>query len=315
MNMSAALDIAIGLVLMYLVLSLFCTTINESIANLLSLRANTLKAAIQQLIDDPNLKTLFDNHGLIDGSKVASTAGAQKTTPPGSPSPAAYPSYLSGQTVAMALIGCLGDQSKTIPVFADVETAIGNLAVNSNIKDALAACVAQAQGDILQLRDAIASWFDNSMDRLSGAYKRYLQWISVAVGLVIACAFNADTLQVAKSLWNSPAASAAIAQSASTISQTENGIIAAPDNCVSPGDSSPFKKNAQTLCALESELQPLPIGWTAPLPRGADWIWKILGLILTTVALTLGAPFWFDLLKQFVNIRGAGPKPDTAKTP
>jgi hypothetical protein len=101
MNMTAALDITIGLVLMYLVLSLFCTTINEFIASLTRLRANSLKGALEELIDNPGLLSLFHNHGFIDGSKIATSGGVQKTTPapaagtpPVAPNP--YPSYLPG---------------------------------------------------------------------------------------------------------------------------------------------------------------------------------------------------------------------------
>jgi hypothetical protein len=40
------------------------------------------------------------------------------------------------------------------------------------------------------------------------------------------------------------------------------------------------------------------------------WTVKFTGLLLTVIACSLGAPFWFDLLKRFVNIRGAGLKPE-----
>jgi hypothetical protein len=39
---------------------------------------------------------------------------------------------------------------------------------------------------------------------------------------------------------------------------------------------------------------------------------KILGWLLTAGALSLGAPFWFDVLSKFINIRGSGDKPDRA---
>jgi hypothetical protein len=42
------------------------------------------------------------------------------------------------------------------------------------------------------------------------------------------------------------------------------------------------------------------------------WLTKVLGWFVTGLALSLGAPFWFDLLGKFMNIRGAGPKPDRA---
>src|SRR5437870_4444360 len=47
----------------------------------------------------------------------------------------------------------------------------------------------------------------------------------------------------------------------------------------------------------------------APL-AGLWWsIQKLVGLLLTGLALSLGAPFWFDLLSKLINLRGAGAKP------
>ncbi|MGZ4335290.1 MAG: hypothetical protein ACXVRJ_13605, partial [Gaiellaceae bacterium] len=39
---------------------------------------------------------------------------------------------------------------------------------------------------------------------------------------------------------------------------------------------------------------------------------KIVGLLLTVAALSLGAPFWYDLLSRFVRVSGSGPRPPTA---
>jgi hypothetical protein len=36
----------------------------------------------------------------------------------------------------------------------------------------------------------------------------------------------------------------------------------------------------------------------------------VLGLLLTAAAASLGAPFWFDLLNKFINVRGAGKSPE-----
>jgi hypothetical protein len=37
-----------------------------------------------------------------------------------------------------------------------------------------------------------------------------------------------------------------------------------------------------------------------------DWLLKAMGWTVTALSITLGAPFWFDLLKRLVNIRGSG---------
>lgn len=40
------------------------------------------------------------------------------------------------------------------------------------------------------------------------------------------------------------------------------------------------------------------------------WLTKLLGLVLTGMAAAQGAPFWFDILKKIVNVRGSGVNPD-----
>lgn len=67
-------------------------------------------------------------------------------------------------------------------------------------------------------------------------------------------------------------------------------------------------------CQLEL-LRPFPIGWikeNIPDQRDAwGWLTKIFGCLATGLALSLGAPFWFDVLQKFMNVRGAGVKPST----
>src|SRR5687768_7821321 len=72
MGMTGFLDIAIGLVFMYLVLSLICTTVNELIATFLKLRAKDLAKTCTALIDDKEIRKAFYDHGLISNAGVAS---------------------------------------------------------------------------------------------------------------------------------------------------------------------------------------------------------------------------------------------------
>jgi hypothetical protein len=68
-------------------------------------------------------------------------------------------------------------------------------------------------------------------------------------------------------------------------------------------------------CRLEMNLDKikslgLPIGWDRSNPKlvppsndiGA-WLLKIFGWLITAFAISLGAPFWFDLLNKFMVVR------------
>lgn len=299
MPLSAVFDTAIGLILMYVILSLACTVINEYVATWLQLRAKTLRISLANLIDIPRLKADFDNHGLIDGPKAAVNGK--------------HVSYMSGSTFALALLGSL-DPTKPLPGFADVSQAIQNLP-DSNIRDTLLMQITTAQGDLEKLRDNVAAWFDDAMDRVGGVYKRYLKWISLLVGLGLALAINADTFEVATALWHDDALRAQMVSAGSDI------IAKAPlpQTMSEAGAATPLSNNdvVAKLQQAEIELRPLPLGWGATSPiwtkTGLSMLWsvieKIFGLLVTALALSLGAPFWFDVLSKFMNVRGAGPKP------
>jgi len=285
---NAVIDIVIGLVLTYLILSLICTIANEFIASLTALRAKTLRSGVEHLIDDDALRKLFFDHGLIASTK---TNGRTRD-----------PSYLSGRSVALALLDSL-DTGKPVPAVDDLVAAIGKLP-DSNVKDALVTAATEAQGNIDKLRSGVAAWFDDSMDRVAGVYKRYMHWISLAVGLVLAVLLNVDTVTLAKSLWLDSALRGQAVELAQTVAKSQHDLAQA------------------TLVALQQDLRPLPVGWDQAKGRpDADWyhsppaiIAKLIGWLITALAISLGAPFWFDLLSKFVSLRATGNKPAASNT-
>ncbi|HEY2153818.1 MAG TPA: hypothetical protein VGH34_23635 [Vicinamibacterales bacterium] len=353
MFQSAALDVAIGLVLMYLLLSLVCTVINEFISSQLSLRSKSLASALREMLDDPNVRAAFYKQGLVASaisavkratplmtSSAPSTPPAADTTTQasialGAAAPASESdllSYLSTQTFVLALFGTLiqPTTAQPRPGLAELETAIATLP-DTKLKSALHASLISAQGDFEHFRTSVARWFDDSMDRLSGAYKRNLQFIAILVGCLLAVIVNADSLAVGRALWSDGALRAAIVQSADATAKA--GIDA-----TNPPTSS-FSDVGAALAKANNDLRPLPIGWPACQSHDAAgaaatatstikatttgcpsdytaWFWftlyKIFGLFATGLALSLGAPFWFDTLSKFVNIRAAGVKPERA---
>lgn len=349
MIQNAALDVAIGLILMYLMLSLLCTTVNEYIASKLNLRAASLASALQEILDDKDVLERFYNHSLIAGTnnavaktdnllkhltmKLGNLQAAVSATPKGAAvaervsvaankakaaaggavtavaPPEDHPSYISSTNFATAVLGVL-DPTKPIPALKDVQDAVDALPAGSKLKAALQGALTSTTANIDQVRKSLADWFDDSMERLSGAYKRHLKVISVIVGLLIAAAFNADSFEVAQRLWTDSDSRAAVAAMATTV-------------------TGKTLDDLRREAADAEDIRPLPIGWGCgktgrdavrfhcrspelSLSWIGDLILKLLGLVFTASALTLGAPFWFDLLQKFINIRGTGIKPRRA---
>lgn len=287
MDTNAVLDVIIGLVLMYLLISLICTMCNEFIATWLKLRSSNLRKGIENLIDDQGLQKAFQNTALI--KTAAQMSGGRG------------PSYLPSGTFTLALLDALKPEN-SVAKLATVDDVVGAIEQlpESNIKNSLLSVTQGAINDVEDARKRIGIWFDDMMDRAGGIYKRRLQTISLLVGLALAVALNADTIGVAKTLWADQALRTSIAESAVTFV-----------------DEADYVDDLLDLDVVQAELRPFPIGWdyTSP-PFATDWynnplgiLLKIAGLLLTAAAVSLGAPFWFDLLSKFVKIRAAGKAP------
>lgn len=198
-----------------------------------------------------------------------------------------------------------------------------------------------------QFRENIETWFSNSMDRLSGWYKRRAQYLAFWIGLVIALAFNIDSFQLANQLWRDPTVREVIAIQATEIvnSHTNGSTDIDPNEVFSlasridqlnvpigwigtpmamSSDGAVFvAENVQKSCVFAPsstvELSGFRFGsYCYPIintPVTSDiygWTFKLLGVLVTAIATAQGAPFWFDILKNLVNIRSSGSVPVTS---
>src|SRR5690349_8282050 len=128
------LDVAIGLVMIYTLLSLICSTINEGISSFFALRAATLEQALQNLLGSDLAKQVYDHHlvqGLVQKDLVF--RGKRK------------PSYIPTRTFVLSLLDSLNGG---FPASADdVRVAVQKIP-DAKIQRALLALVDEAQGDL-----------------------------------------------------------------------------------------------------------------------------------------------------------------------
>lgn len=289
---SQILDVAIGLIFVYLLSSLICTVINEMFAKILKLRTKTLRKGIQKIItgqkdtEDKNVKDFFE-HSLI---KSLSLTG--------------HPSYISSREFALALIDIVAPNKQgTTRVFEDIRQAIiKKLPDGSYLKQALLLLISEAGENLKELNKNIEKWFDDVMERISGIYKRRLQLITLLVALVVGVGMNVDTLAITNSLYQDE-----------TI---RSSIVAIAEETAKKSDFIESDTSLTRIKEIQTELQQLriPMGWDkSQIPSGWGWLTKIFGWILTILAISLGAPFWFEVLNKFVNLRSAGSKPKTSE--
>jgi hypothetical protein len=216
------------------------------------------------------------------------------------------PSYISSRMFAAALFDIVApadpSQPRTIESLRASVTKMPDIKLRATLLNA----IDSAGGDLEKAREKVEHWFDDTMARISGWYKRTAQKIIFAAGLVLCCAVNADTLMIVKELWGDAALrSTAVAEATSRV------------QAASSGDSS-AKEAALTQAIQEiRRFNTPPIGWSRqvedvrglPDAFGAR-VLKILGLLVTAFAIVMGAPFWFDMLNNLVNLRSTGNPPE-----
>ncbi|MGJ3249538.1 MAG: hypothetical protein ACFE0J_00195 [Elainellaceae cyanobacterium] len=167
--------------------------------------------------------------------------------------------------------------------------------------------------ELERLQDETAKWFNRSMDRASGVYKRNARLVALLIGIIVAVMINADTLHIVQRLANDQPLRDAISQSASSFAERE-----------------------ENLSALTTEIEqassqiPLPIGWgesnrnnqrTAIQPwetRFGVWGSRFryaLGWLISGIAISMGASFWYGILGKVIDIRSTGKKTDSQVGP
>jgi len=287
---SEMLDVAIGMIFSYLLLSLICSVVNELIERSLKNRAGDLEKGLRELLNDPDgsnlVKKVYD-HGMISSL-------FKGTYDPKARDKSNLPSYIPSRNFALAILGVLVPDSSATDSMASFREAVGKIE-NAHVKNALSAMLQAAADDVNKFRENIESWFNSTMDRVSGWYKRRSQLIVFVLGFLAAGAMNVNSVSIANDLWVHKA------QRDALVSSAQGYLVNHPDD--QKGMNARLKADIDSL-----ENYGLPIGWNISWHRTWQrWIafgfLSLLGWFITACAVSLGAPFWFDVLNKFIVVR------------
>lgn len=397
---TAILDVAIGMIFVYLLLSLMCSAANEVIELWLKNRAVDLERGLRELLREsaskgettaePGAAAKANNGGLVerlyshplvyglfegqyDRSSLRWISRLKGRVN--------LPSYIPARSFALALMdtvvpgvpadaaatsgaaGAMASAHSAPPSQIVVNAGQGPTPVvtvppgpppddplkrlrdgiktipNKDVQQALVTLVDAAGKDVAKARENIEEWYNSSMDRVSGWYKRRSQYIILVIGFIVTIAVNADSITIAKRLSTDrslreslvAAADAYAKANASPTPASAPVVSPTPPPAASPTptpdpcwendckgkEDSPQCKLKKSQCAIQG--LNLPIGWN---PSEEQWpglhFWypreflsrwypafrlHLFGWLLTALAVSLGAPFWFDMLNKFVVVR------------
>jgi ElaB/YqjD/DUF883 family membrane-anchored ribosome-binding protein len=317
MNIAVLLEVGIGLIFIWVLLSLITSAILDWVSQVFKWRADMLMQAIgnlltgKDMLSDPVTRQLveyFYNQPLIKG--LHSNGGKRL--------PSQIPSKQFASAIFDVIIRAGTDDSpanRTRPAFERLQeslNAIRNLsqaeggeafnatkASLSNLAQTLDALLVdvtrkaeEADHAITEARDRVEEWFNDAMDRVGGAYKRRAQIASLVVGITLATAINADALSIADTLWRQPIIREVL------VSQAESFQL--PEGQTAP--------STQQIVDSYNDLQGLsvPLGWSAdsqPINTAGGWVLKVTGILLSGIAAAQGAPFWFDMMRKLISLR------------
>lgn len=410
---NVVLDVFIGLIFVFLLYSLLATILQEFIASRFSLRAKMLQKAMRRMLQDDNnsnsinpIKNYLDeangNAKRLFGSQAGTNSllGKFYNHPTikflGEGKLFKKPSYLHGHNFSQTIIHLLrgedydgrnATESELIrETLYDTTSANHiNLNINTETLKHLKMLFSDARQDSYLFKQKLEDWFEETMERTTGWYKKQNQVILVWLGFAIAWAFNVDSIAITKILMKDKKVREQMVQMAMTKTKEYNAILDSiqvkPETYIKEvADTQTGKpkyitvtKNDTTAIysirdkyydSVKNSLQKdahdvQGILGLSVIPTAADslacketldsfenllsketdlekkksieaqrnktyecclseikkdspyqesFLLKILGWFITALAISLGAPFWFDLLNKFIKLRESGPK-------
>jgi hypothetical protein len=263
---------------------------------------NALEAAVKTFYESPLINPLFAGNYRKGGRNL--------------------PSYIPPERFAAAVL-LLADTPNPPAAFAQLKQI-----AESVVKLALPAGAAPK---LEQTEAQLVQHFNDTMDRASGWFGRHARGVLFVIGLLLAVGGNVDTLAIFRTLSTNPDLAEQIADNAGAQFKQQQQDLADQSGTADAATSTDTTQDpasqevAKQIDLIKQQLGAaqtlgLPLGW------GSDDIAsfggflqklgsppKLVGLLITAIALSLGAPFWFNLLNQLGSLRTTLKPPEKKK--
>ena len=314
------LDLVVGIIFIYFLLSIISSSAVEMLLTGLRARARLLEEWLLTIfyknVTQPDGTQVVLGKAIMDHDSVTALSGDSKSN-----------DYLSPKNFASALLERITFDPSN-PTYSpqnidDFITAISKtdslptefqrvlLMYANDAKESYKSVTEKTVSEIDIFRLKVENWFNSSMDRITGALKKkYSRPITLFVAIIVTVFLNADSISLAQYLYSNPEARTQLAIQANKF-----------DSSAGSANAAEFKngmiQNSKDINIVKQGLHvALPLTWNDVELKDANGkisgyliFSKITGLLATILAIMMGAPFWFDILNKVSNLRGTGAKP------
>ena len=169
------------------------------------------------------------------------------------------------------------------------------------VLDALGSFGATVERATTQAYDRFQRWFGSAQDRAEQWFQMHVRAVTITAAILVTLFLQLDTVEIYYNLRAEPKLVDALVKAAPGVLEQGGAIQGYSDA------QTQQKTFAELKAKIDSAgFELLPPGCFTRWPEDKLWWFNhLFGLALTTGLLTPGAPFWFNLLKNLMNLRPA----------
>jgi hypothetical protein len=306
---SPVLDLVIFLSFTYFIGSLILSAINEAIAGAFRLRQIDLEKGLNKLFFDPQWKR-FLKTTVLKSPHIQSLMKKKDQ----------IPAYIPARNFIMALTENIDPLAYKIGEFSHRTISDPGLPQDVlKVFETISKQVSYIEDKSERVKEfelRLEEFYNNTMDRVTGWYKRRIRKILLVTAIILAIILNLDTIKIANDALKDPdKLSKAVDNISANLSKLDTlraTTINVSDTSVKVGFDT-LSAKAKRLEIVYEKTSGFSLGYRDKKDFHEQWkhFWKkLLGILLTAFALQLGANYWFELMTKAVNVRAAGKRPD-----
>ncbi|MDB4922898.1 hypothetical protein [Mucilaginibacter sp.] len=321
---NTVLEVVIGLTFIYLLYSLLGTLLQEIVATNIGLRARLLQYAIRRMLNDQTRKkdkiAIIKKHGVPEPTLLSEAFYGHPLikylASDGWWPLQKIPAYISKETFSKVMVdllrGCELQPGDVYNALITKSLNDGKIAwtdhsfICTQTLSYLKSLWIDAQGDVVKFKMLLEQWFEEMMERTTGWYKKCTQLVLLVIGVGMAAVFNIDTVKIVKKLEHSPKLRAQVVAQANDYAKAHPQVADGQTPAASQKVRDSLYNQAAEVVKGDGDVakvnELLGLGWdNKDNTDGTTW----LGWLLTALAISLGAPFWFDLLNKLMKLRSS----------